>query len=322
MTKATAIAHPIQGLLKYHGLRDADLRIPLHDSISVCVAPYETRTTVEVRPDLEADVYEIDGEVVGGRPYERAKRVVDELRQMSKRSERIYMKSRNNFQSNIGLGASSSGFAALAVAGDAAFDMSLSKRDLTKVARLGAGSACRAVAGYYAHWYAGETHSTSYAEAIADEKVLPMGIVMAIIPAYKTTENAHVEVLTSAYLPCRLAYVKATLDDMRKAVIGGDFSTVCLMAEKDSLSLHAVTMTGDSNPIYWQPETLAVFHAVRKMRAEGLECYFSVDTGATVYINSRPQDRDAVRARIDALGIETAVGEVGGAARLVNEHLF
>ena len=35
--KATAIAHPMQGLIKYHGLRNEKLRIPFHDSISVNV---------------------------------------------------------------------------------------------------------------------------------------------------------------------------------------------------------------------------------------------------------------------------------------------
>jgi len=37
--KATAVAHPIQGLIKYHGLADPVLRLPFHDSISVCSAP-------------------------------------------------------------------------------------------------------------------------------------------------------------------------------------------------------------------------------------------------------------------------------------------
>lgn len=322
MAKATAVAHPIQGLMKYHGLRDAEWRIPLHDSLSVCVAPYETRTTVEVRPDLKADVFEIDGKEVVGRPYERAAKIVNYLRRLCKRNERVYMRSVNNFQSNIGLGASSSGFAALTMAAHAAFEMSLSKRDLTKIARLGAGSASRAVAGAYARWYAGEDHDTSYAEQIASAEHLPLGIVIAIIPAYKNTDDTHSDVLSSPFLPCRIAYVKATLDDMQVAIINGDFSTMGSLAEKDSLSLHAVTMTSEHNLIHWQPETLMVFHEVRKMRAEGLECYFSVDTGATVYVNTRPSDVEAVRARIAGLGIATDIGQVGNAAHLVDEHLF
>ena len=45
--KATAIAHTMQGLLKYHGLKDYDLRIPFHDSISVNLEALWTKTTVE-----------------------------------------------------------------------------------------------------------------------------------------------------------------------------------------------------------------------------------------------------------------------------------
>ena len=322
MEKATAVAHPIQGLVKYHGLRDVELRIPLHDSISVCVAPYETRTTVEVRPDLEEDVYEIDGQAATGRAYERIQLVVDHLRNLGGRQERVQMRSQNNFMSNIGLGASSSGFAALALAAHVAFGMTLDESELTKIARLGAGSASRAVVGGYAYWHAGENHDSSYAELIAGEAALELGIVMAIIPAFKDTDDAHAQALTSTFMPCRTAFVRATVGDMRAAIVNGDFSTVGRMAEQDSLSLHAVTMNGEQNPIYWQPETLRVFHEVRRLRNEGLECYFSVDTGATVYINCRPDDAKTVEKHIAALGIETAQGKVGGPAHLVKKHLF
>ncbi|HLA44293.1 MAG TPA: hypothetical protein VJZ27_12700, partial [Aggregatilineales bacterium] len=262
MTKATAIAHPIQGMVKYHGFRDVELRIPMHDSISVCVAPCETRTTVETRENLEEDIFEVDGTVLNGRAYERALLIVDHLRNVSGRQERVYMRSVNNFVSNIGLGASSSGFAALTLAAHAAFEMRMQPHELTTVARLGAGSASRSVAGAYARWYTGTSHHTSYAETIATAENLPLGIVMAIIPAYKQTEDAHAEAMTSPFMPCRIAYVKVTVDDVQKAIINGDFSTACMMAEKDSLSLHATTMTGDSSLIHWQPQTLAVFHEV------------------------------------------------------------
>ncbi|MFQ5910383.1 MAG: diphosphomevalonate decarboxylase, partial [Thermoplasmata archaeon] len=45
--KASAVAHPIQGLVKYHGLQNERLRLPFHDSISVCTAPLATHTTIE-----------------------------------------------------------------------------------------------------------------------------------------------------------------------------------------------------------------------------------------------------------------------------------
>ncbi|NJL95814.1 MAG: diphosphomevalonate decarboxylase, partial [Anaerolineae bacterium] len=144
MKKVTAVAHPIQGLIKYHGFRDVDWRLPLHDSISVCTAPFETRTTLEIRPDLNEDAVEIDGQAVDERTYRRVERVLRQVRQVARREERVLVRSQNSFPSNIGLGASASGFAALAVAANGAYEAGLSKRQLSTVARLGAGSASRA----------------------------------------------------------------------------------------------------------------------------------------------------------------------------------
>ncbi len=68
--KATATAHPIQGLIKYHGLADPVLRLPFHDSISVCTAPLVTRTTVEFG-DYAADSLTLDGVSSTARELER-----------------------------------------------------------------------------------------------------------------------------------------------------------------------------------------------------------------------------------------------------------
>src|SRR2546426_6851391 len=44
----TTLFRSIQGLVKYHGLRDPVRRIPFHDSISVCTGPIHSHTTVEL----------------------------------------------------------------------------------------------------------------------------------------------------------------------------------------------------------------------------------------------------------------------------------
>jgi len=59
--KATAIAYPIQGLIKYHGLRDEGLKLPYHDSISVCTSPTATTTTVEFGSDHKTDSIKVNG---------------------------------------------------------------------------------------------------------------------------------------------------------------------------------------------------------------------------------------------------------------------
>jgi phosphomevalonate decarboxylase len=190
--KSSATAHPIQGLIKYHGLKDEALRLPFHDSISVCTAPLQTHTTFEFGDFAESEVV-IDGEAVSGRELERVGAVVEAVMRKSGVTQNFKMHSKNNFPSNVGLGASSSGFAALAVAAVNAAEMELDLQEISKIARLGAGSAARAVTGAFSRWKKGLSDTDSFSVQMASED-LQMGILIALIPAYKSTEDAHKEV--------------------------------------------------------------------------------------------------------------------------------
>ncbi|ESS08186.1 MAG: mevalonate pyrophosphate decarboxylase, partial [uncultured archaeon A07HN63] len=144
--KATARAHPIQGLVKYHGMRDPELRLPYHDSISVCTAPTNTTTTVEWLTDVDAeggaqDTYIIDGEAVDGRAAERINMVVDHVRELAEFDHAVRFESENSFPSNIGFGSSSSGFAAAAMALVEAAGLDMSLPEISTVARRGSSSA-------------------------------------------------------------------------------------------------------------------------------------------------------------------------------------
>src|SRR5438105_2259170 len=224
---ATAVAHPIPGLIKYHGLADPVLRLPFHDSISVCTAPLTTRTTVEFG-ESPRDQATIDGREVTGRDMERIRSVVDPIRAKASSRHRFRMASENDFPSNIGLGASASGFAALAMASANAAGLDLGLEEVSRFARRGAGSAARAVTGGFSKW--------------------KMGL--------------------------------------------------------------------------WQPDTLRVIRAVRRLREQGVPAFFSIDTGATVYVNTFPDRTEQVRRAIADLGIETIPCTVGGPARVVEEALF
>ncbi|MDD1747347.1 MAG: hypothetical protein LUQ16_06270, partial [Methanomassiliicoccales archaeon] len=112
------------------------------------------------------------------------------------------------------------------------------------------------------------------------------------------------------------------LDKMERAIFARDLDRVCSLAETDTLLLHGITMTGVDELILWRPDTVKIILEVKRMRQEGLAAFFSIDTGATVYINSRLQDVKEVRSRIEALGIETIQCSVGGPARVVTEDLF
>lgn len=318
--KASAVAHPIQGLIKYHGLRDERLRLPFHDSISVCTAPIRTHTTVEFGHDRDSAA--IGDRPASGAEMERILDVVDALGAEAGGRTGMRMVSRNDFPSNIGLGASASGFAALAVAAAKALGLELTLEEVSRFARRGAGSAARAVTGGFSRWYAGTGDRDSVSRRIPHPEGLDLAVLCALVPAHKLTDLAHRDVLSSPFFRARLEYVPTVLERMERAIREGDVDEIGRLAESDTLLLHGITMTGADEMILWRPETVRVILEVKAMRQEGIPCHFSIDTGATVYVNCRRADLPRVRARIEAAGIGTLTCTVGGEARTVPEHLF
>jgi phosphomevalonate decarboxylase len=331
--KATARAHPIQGVVKYHGMRDHERRFPYHDSISVCTAPANTTTTVEWEPDGSEDSYVIDGEPVTGRGAERIDAVVETVRERAGVDHAVRVESENSFPSNVGFGSSASGFAALAYAATEAAGLDLSHPEVSTLARVGSASAARAVTGAYSDLHAGLNDTDCRSERIDTgvgeldgepfDPESDLRIVTALVPSYKETEAAHREAAESHMFDARRAHVEDQLATARNALREGSFHDTFETAEHDSLSLAAATMTGPAGWVYWQPETIAVFNTVRELRSEeDVPVYFSTDTGASVYVNTTTDYVDLVEDHVADTGVETDVWEVGGPAHTVDDDLF
>jgi len=317
--KATAAAHPIQGLVKYHGMADETLRLPYHDSISVCTAPSHSKTTVEFDPALDADRYVVDGEVLDGRGAARVRGVVDCVRQQAGLDHRVRFESVNDFPTNIGFGSSASGFAAAAVALCAAAGLDRTHPEMSAIARRGSASAARAVTGAFSHLHTGNDDVDCRSERLNTDLAEELRVVAAEVPAFKHTGEAHREAADSHMFQARLAHIHRQIRTVRHSLRQGDFETTFETAEQDSLSLAATTMTGPAGWVYWEPETLEVFETVRDLREEGVPAYFSTDTGASVYVNTTADSVDRVEAAIADLGVETHVWTVGGPAELLDE---
>jgi phosphomevalonate decarboxylase len=306
-------------------MRDPELRLPYHDSISLCTAPSHTLTTVEFQPDADGDIYLVDGEPVTGRGAERIRAVIDHVRERADVDHPVRLESQNDFPSNVGFGSSSSGFAAAAMAAVEAAGLDLSRPDISAIARRGSSSAARAVTGGFSILETGLNDQDCRAHRLETDLGEDLRIVAALIPEYKETERAHEEAANSHMFQARMAHVHGQLAEMRDALRKDDFHRAFDLAEHDSLSLTATTMTGPAGWVYWQPDTIAVFNAVRDLRENGdVPVYFSTDTGASVYVNTTVDHVREVESAIADLGIETYVWEVGGPAEIrpESEALF
>jgi phosphomevalonate decarboxylase len=117
-----------------------------------------------------------------------------------------------------------------------------------------------------------------------------------------------------------MAHIHGQIAEMRDALREGDFQRTFELAEHDSLSLAATTMTGPAGWVYWQPRTIEIFNAVRELRnEEDVPVYFSVDTGASVYVNTTADHVDRVEEAVADCGVDTRQWSVGGPAQVLDE---
>jgi len=320
--KATARAFAIQGLVKYHGLRDPRLRLPYHDSISVCMRALPTITTVEMDAYYARDEVNINGRIPSPRELDRVEVVLDTLRHMA--AKRVYGRvvSRNPEVDGKGLGFSASGFAALGLAAATALGLDPGTKRLSEIVRLGAGSASRSLVGGFSIWYASRKRH-SYAEQVAKPDSVKLRTIIAPVKSALKTDTAHKDSVSSPMFKARLRYVSAQVSKMKRAIAKGDVPRIGAIAEEDTLNLHAVTMTGPAGIILITPVSLAILHEVRRLREEDdVPAWFSLDTGPSVFINTLPGSVEKVKRAVGKLTEELILSAPGGAAEILDKHLF
>lgn len=328
---AAARAHPMQGVLKYHGMTDWTWRIAYLPSVSICNDAAYTLTLVEFDANLPDDVAAINGVTAAGRDLERVKQSLDAVRRAAHITTRARVTSKNvarGGKTGKGLGTSASGSAALAMAATAAAlgpEATANTRFVSSLARMLAGSGCRSATGGVSLWlsYPGIAHEDSFAVRLDNHDQLgEMRLVTVPIDSRigLKTETAHTDAPNSPLFKCWMLNRRAETLRCIDAVQAGDWQTVGRLAELDSIQLHAVTMTGseDDKIFAWEPENLTIFRACNALRAQGVPVYASTDTGPTVVLLTHRRHVDQVASRMWALGFDAIEGDIGGPAHLVD----
>jgi diphosphomevalonate decarboxylase len=231
--------------------------------------------------------------------------------------------SNNNFPTGAGIASSASAFAALALAATRAAGLTLNKRELSTVARLGSGSASRSIPGGFVEWHAGDSHETSYAESFAQPTHWQLVDVIAIVSTVHKSVGStqgHQLAPTSDLQPGRLAHVKQRLAQCKQAILDRDFATFAEVVEQDSNMMHAVMMTSNPPLFYWQPASIQVMQLVRRWRSEGLKVCYTLDAGPNVHCLCAVEDAPEVQVRLQQIidVSDVKMAGVGDAAHIVN----
>ncbi|MHB1317926.1 MAG: diphosphomevalonate decarboxylase [Anaerolineae bacterium] len=330
---AAARAYPIQGILKYHGLVDWDLRTAYLPSISVNNDAAYSLTLVQFDAGLTDDRVAINGAPADARARTRVVQTLDTVRTLARIDTRASVDSKNVTRASRvgkGLGTSASASAALAMAAISATlgpEMAQNRRLLSCTSRLLAGSGCRSATGGVSLWlsYPGVSHEDSYAVRIdRHDELAEVSLITVPIDSRIAlgTESAHRDAPHSPFFaPWCLSRGQETIECLR-AVLAGDWRTLARWAELDSIRLHGVTMSGSlENKLFaWEPENITLFRLCNDLRSSGVPVYFSTDTGPTMVMITHRSHAAEVVAAIEGLqmGLEVVRGGIAGPAELVS----
>lgn len=326
--KTTAKAPTNIAFIKYWGKKNEVLRIPENDSLAMCLDKEFTVTTVEFKKDLKKDQVIINNQKAKDKEKERVVQHLNRIRKIAKIKLFAKVASQNSFPTAAGLASSASGFAALTLAASQAAGLELSEKDLSRLARLASGSACRSIPSGFVYWQAGYSDKTSYAYSLYPPSYWDLRDLTIIVKSEKkkvSSTKGHQLAGKNPFLKARLKLVKSNLKIIKKVFKNKDFSLLGQVIESEALSLHSVMLTSQPALIYWQPTTLAVIHKAIELREEGIvESYFTIDAGPNVHLICQKKGAAKLKREIQkVLGVKKIItNHPARGAHLINKHLF
>ncbi|KAJ3275493.1 diphosphomevalonate decarboxylase [Terramyces sp. JEL0728] len=267
-SKEVTCSAPVNiAVIKYWGKRNTALLLPTNSSLSLTLNQDDLRSTTTIRasPEFVSDRIWLNGKEeninakrltnVLSKAKDLRKEIEERDTDLEKLSEwGIYIASFNNFPTAAGLASSASGFACLTFSLAQLYELPIDLSQVSMLARLGSGSACRSLFGGFVKWEMGteENGSDSLAVQVASETDWPgmEALILVVSDARKdtgSTEGMQLTVETSELLKHRIEkVVPQRMLDMEKAIAEQDFDSFAEITMADSNQFHAVCL--DSYP--------------------------------------------------------------------------
>ncbi|UDM32733.1 diphosphomevalonate decarboxylase [Lentilactobacillus laojiaonis] len=291
----TAKAHTNIALIKYWGKKNDELIIPQNSSLSLTLDAFYTQTSVIFDESLSNDQLLINSQNANQTELSKVSNFLNIIRKMAHIDTSAKVISTNHVPTAAGLASSASAFAALAGAASKAAGLDLNKRDLSRLARRGSGSACRSIYGGFVEWQGGHNDEDSFAKPIYDEEIDINVIALATNKSQKKISSRtgmKISVDTSPYYPTWIKVANNDLVELKNAIYKKDFTKLGTISELNAMRMHALTLSANPDFLYFNGDTLNIMNEVKSLRSNGIECYYTIDAGPNVKVICKSKDSD------------------------------
>lgn len=320
---AAATANANIALIKYWGKRDEKLILPYTSSLSLTLSDLYTKTVVSFSDDFSEDSVTLDGESLlhNSAAFCRVIATLDLVREKAGISTKARVVSHNHVPTAAGLASSASGFAALCAAASCAAGLTLTPRELSRLARRGSGSACRSIFGGLVVWHAGVDDETSYAEPLesADSDLVNLNfssslamLVCVVDGSQKPISSREAMRKTVETSPVYMHWVEQSKEDFAQALEAircRDLEKLGEVVERNALGMHETMRWATPSVNYLTDKTRVVLEAVKNMRDCGWPVWATMDAGPNVKVLTAADVADGAIEELRAR-VESGLGEL------------
>ena len=296
-------------LIKYWGKENEDLITPLNNSISLTLDMNtfytETKVTIsKIEDDSNDEIKEnILTLTINGKPSNITNRIknvfkkffsldIPICKELSSLLLNIKIESINTFPIASGCASSASSMAALVLSIASALNIQniLSKTELSKIARLGSGSACRSIFGGICQWVTGDGN-TSCAQELYKNDYWDLGVKLIIVNQKEKDISSSIGMKitkeTSELFKYRINHVvNNNIEKLKKSLEEKDFNNFAEVVIKDSNNFHACCRDSYPSINYLNEESdfiMKCVYTLNKINGKNI-CAYTFDAGSNAFL--------------------------------------
>ena len=333
-------------VIKYWGKRDLKLNLPINSSVSITLNTDDlaTTTTATASHDYQNDALFLNGveeDVTASKRmlavFSAVRACAGDVRDSSgailvSREQWKHLKvrvvSENNFPTAAGLASSAAGYAALTYCLAQLMNANLVGSpygDLSCIARMGSGSACRSLAGGFVAWDMGSRAdgADSAARQGAPASHWPeLQVLILVVSDKKKTVSSTAGMVTSVETSPLLAHraaaiVPERMSRMEAAYLARDFPAFARLTMEDSNQFHA-TCLDTHPPVFYLNDVsrsiIGMVHAFNEAVGE-VRLGYTFDAGPNAVLVTLGQHMPQVLAAVLAAFPPPLLGGAGYVSR-------
>lgn len=273
-------------LCKYWGKRDIELNLPVTSSLSISLGNKGALT--QIKQEGEVDNYIVNNTPVG--PSSKfAKRLQKFLNLFRPHGVHYLVDVNTNVPIAAGFASSACGFAALVQALNKLYDWRLNKKDLSMLARLGSGSACRSLFEGFVEWQQGESYDGMDSYGVRLDYIWPELRIGALVISEQekpisSTEAMQHTINTSPLYSSWPEQVVRDLANIKLALARKDFVMLGQTSENNAKAMHAMMQSAEPSITYALPQTFEAMIKVQELRLQNIPIFFTQDAGPNLQL--------------------------------------